>query len=299
MPTNRQIVLASRPIGEPTPKNFRLVEGEAPRQPEGGVLLRTLYLSLDPYMRGRMSDAPSYAAPTAIGAVMPGGTVSEVLASAHQRFKPGDVVVGYTGWQEYAASDGAGLRKPDPSVAPISTALGVLGMPGMTAYTGLLNIGKPKPGETLVVAAASGAVGSAVGQMAKLKGCRVVGIAGGQDKVRYIVDELGFDAGIDHPRPLTLPNNCGRPVPQWHRHLFRECRRQGLGSGVSLAQLLFPHSHLRTHRARPCASLPTGPDQSPALMRSILLETPDACGASSSPISTIKPASSSAKPVPG
>src|SRR5688572_11364329 len=128
MPTNRQIVLASRPIGEPTPKNFRLVEGEAPRQPEGGVLLRTLYLSLDPYMRGRMSDAPSYAAPTAIGAVMPGGTVSEVLASAHQRFKPGDVVVGYTGWQEYAASDGAGLRKPDPSVAPISTALGVLGM---------------------------------------------------------------------------------------------------------------------------------------------------------------------------
>jgi NADPH-dependent curcumin reductase CurA len=198
---NRRIVLASRPVGEPRPDNFRAIEGDIEQPGPGEILLKTLWLSLDPYMRGRMSDAESYAEPLAIGELMTGGTVSKVIASNNASFAAGDIVVGYTGWQEYARSDGSGLRKVDPALAPISTALGILGMPGMTAYTGLLKIGKPKPGETLVVAAASGAVGSVVGQIAKLKGCRVVGIAGGPDKVRYLTDELGFDAGIDHRAP--------------------------------------------------------------------------------------------------
>jgi len=179
---NRKIVLASRPLGEPTEDNFLLIESEEPEQRNGGLLLKTLWLSLDPYMRGRMSESKSYATPVGIGEVMVGGTVSQVLASRLDDFAAGDFVVGYTGWQEYGRSDGTGLRKLDPNLAPISTALGILGMPGMTAYTGLLNIGQPKPGETLVVAAASGAVGSVVGQFAKLKGCRVVGIAGGDKK---------------------------------------------------------------------------------------------------------------------
>jgi NADPH-dependent curcumin reductase CurA len=269
MPTNRQIVLASRPIGEPTPANLRLVESDVPASPKAGVLLRTLYLSLDPYMRIRMSDAPSYTAPTDIGAVMPGGTVSEVVASAHQRFKPGDVVVGYTGWQDYAASDGAGLRKLDPSLAPVTTALGVLGMPGMTAYTGLLNIGKPKSGETLVVAAASGAVGSAVGQMAKIKGCRVVGIAGGADKVRYIIEELGFDEGIDHRAPdfaEQLRAACPDGVDIYFENV-----------GGKVWEAVFPLLNFFA-RIPVCgliaryndASLPLGPDQTPLLMRTIL-----------------------------
>jgi hypothetical protein len=148
-----------------------------------------------------MSDTKSYAEPAEVDQVMPGGAVSKVAASNHSGFQRGEIVVGYTGWQEYALSDGSSLRKVDPALAPISTALGVLGMPGMTAYTGLLNIGRPKPGETLVVAAASGAVGAIVGQIGKLKGLRVVGIAGGPDKVRYLTEELGFDAGIDHRAP--------------------------------------------------------------------------------------------------
>ena len=198
---NRRIVLASRPVGEPKPDNFRIIEEDIEQPGPGEILLKTLWLSLDPYMRGRMSDAESYAEPLAIGELMTGGTVSKVIASNNASFAAGDIVVGYTGWQEYARSDGSGLRKVERARAPISTALGILGMPGMTAYTGLLKIGKPKPGETLVVAAASGAVGAVVGQIAKLKGCRVVGIAGGPDKVRYLTDELGFDAGIDHRAP--------------------------------------------------------------------------------------------------
>lgn len=198
---NRKIVLASRPVGAPKPDNFRLVETDVPEPANGQVLLKTLWLSLDPYMRGRMRDAESYAEPAAIDDVMPGGTVSKVIASRNEALGVGDIVVGHTGWQEYAVSDGSGLRKVDPALAPISTALGVLGMPGMTAYTGLLNIGKPKAGETLVVAAASGAVGAIVGQIAKLKGCRVIGIASGADKVRYLTEELGFDVGLDHRSP--------------------------------------------------------------------------------------------------
>jgi NADPH-dependent curcumin reductase CurA len=199
--TARRIVLASRPEGEPRPSDFRLEEVPVPQPGPGEVLLRTRWLSLDPYMRGRMSDAPSYAKPVDIGGVMEGGTVSEVIASNNERFAPGDIVLGRTGWQTHAVSSGQGLRKLDPKVAPVSTALGVLGMPGMTAYTGLLEIGKPKPGETVVVAAASGAVGALVGQIAMIKGARAVGIAGGPRKCDYVKNELGFDACLDHRAP--------------------------------------------------------------------------------------------------
>ncbi|MEI7611562.1 MAG: NADP-dependent oxidoreductase [Betaproteobacteria bacterium] len=194
---NRRIVLASRPVGEPTAANFRLETTSIPVPAEGQVLLRALYLSLDPYMRGRMSDAKSYAAPVAIDEVMVGATVCRVDTSRHSDFVEGELVLAYSGWQEYAVSDGTGLSKLG-SMAQPSLALGVLGMPGFTAYMGLLDIGQPKAGETVVVAAASGAVGSVVGQIAKLRGCRVVGIAGGADKCRYVVEELGFDACIDH-----------------------------------------------------------------------------------------------------
>ncbi len=201
MQTARRIVLAARPVGEPTPADFRLEEFAVPAPGAGELLLRTQWLSLDPYMRGRMSDAPSYAKPVGIGEVMEGGTVSEVAASNNDAFKPGDIVVGRTGWQTHALSDGKGLRKLDPALAPVSTALGVLGMPGMTAYTGLLEIGKPQPGECVVVAAASGAVGAVVGQIARIKGARAVGIAGGPGKCRYVKDDLGFDACLDHRAP--------------------------------------------------------------------------------------------------
>jgi NADPH-dependent curcumin reductase CurA len=198
MPVNRQVLLKSRPTGMPTPENFEIVERAIPEPADGEVLVRTLFLSLDPYMRGRMSDAKSYATPVALGAVMGGGTVGEVVASRDGGFKPGDIALGAAGWQDYAAQPARDLRKLDPAVAPVSTALGVLGMPGRTAYVGLLDVGQPMAGETVVVSAASGAVGSVVGQIAKLKGCRVVGIAGGADKCRYVVEELGFDACLDH-----------------------------------------------------------------------------------------------------
>jgi len=167
----------------------------------GEVLLRTIWLSLDPYMRGRMSDAASYAAPVQVGNVMEAATVSEVVGSNHTDFKAGDIVLGRAGWQTHFVSDGRGLRKVAAKAAPISTALGVLGMPGMTAYTGLLDIGQPQPGETVVVAAASGAVGSAVGQIAKIKGARAIGIAGGAEKCKYVTEVLGFDACVDHRDP--------------------------------------------------------------------------------------------------
>ena len=198
---NRQILLKSRPEGAPGLDNFQLTEGAIPEPGEGEVLTRTLYLSLDPYMRGRMSAAKSYAKPAAVGQPMVGGTVGEIVASRNPKYAVGDVVLGYGGWQDYALSSGAGLRKLDPAAAPVSTALGVLGMPGMTAYVGLLEIGQPKPAETVVVAAASGAVGSVVGQIAKIKGCRAVGIAGGAEKCRFVADELGFDACVDHRAP--------------------------------------------------------------------------------------------------
>src|SRR5690348_11766838 len=185
-----------------------------PQPGSGEMLLRTLWLSLDPYMRGRMSDAPSYATPVAIGQVMEGRTVSEVVASNLADYAVGDIVLSPSGWQTHALSQGKLARKIDPSIAPVSTALGVLGMPGMTAYTGLLDIGQPKAGETVVVSAASGAVGSVVGQIARIKGARAIGIAGGPDKCRYVEEQLGFDACLDHRAPDLLgrlkaacPNN--------------------------------------------------------------------------------------------
>jgi len=195
---NHQIRLKSRPTGEPTAANFEAADGPVPETKDGEVLRRTIYLSLDPYMRGRMSDGPSYATPVQIGEVMGGHTVSEVVESRNPAFARGAFVTGYDGWQAYGVSNGKELRTLDPQVVPISTAIGVLGMPGMTAFVGLMDIGQPKPGETVVVSAASGAVGAVVGQLAKIKGCRVVGIAGGQAKCDWVVRELGFDACIDY-----------------------------------------------------------------------------------------------------
>lgn len=217
MPTsvNRQVVLRSRPVGMPKPADFDLVESPLPSPKDGEVLCRTIYLSLDPYMRGRISGAKSYAASVEPGQVIVGGTVGEVLESRHSGLAKGDVVLGYDGWQSHAVSKGGGLRKLDPKQAPVSTALGVLGMPGMTAYVGLLDIGQPKPGETVVVSAASGAVGSAVGQIAKIKGARAVGVAGSQDKCDYVVRELGFDACVNYRKgdlPASLKQACPNGV---------------------------------------------------------------------------------------
>ncbi|MCD5974711.1 MULTISPECIES: NADP-dependent oxidoreductase [Pseudomonas syringae group] len=212
---NQRIVLASRPTGAPTPENFRLEREALPDLQEGQVQLRTLYLSLDPYMRGRMSDAPSYADPVEIDAVMEGGAVSIVEQSRNPAFKVGDRVVGQTGWQTHSINDGAALKVIPKDLPSDSMAVGVLGMPGMTAYMGLMDIGKPQAGETLVVAAASGAVGSVVGQVAKLQGLRVVGVAGGAEKCRYVVDELGFDACIDHKSDNfaeELKQACGKGI---------------------------------------------------------------------------------------
>ena len=198
---NRRIVLAARAHGRPTADNFRLDEAPVPEPGPVQILCRTIYLSLDPYMRGRMSDAPSYAKPVQVGEVMVGGTVGRVVRSNLRGFAPGDFVVGYGGWQEYVTFGEGEARKIDPGIAPISTALGVLGMPGQTACVGLREIGRPKAGETLVVAAASGPVGSVVGQIAKIRGCRVVGIAGSKAKCDYVSGELGFDARLDHHAP--------------------------------------------------------------------------------------------------
>jgi NADPH-dependent curcumin reductase CurA len=266
---NRRIVLASRPEGEPTPENFRLETVPVPEPGPGQVLLRNRWLSLDPYMRGRMSTARSYVRPVEVGEVMVGGTVSEVVASRNPDFSVGDVVLSYAGWQDFALSDGAGLRKLDPNIGPVSTALGVLGMPGMTAYTGLLTIGQPKPGETVVVAAAAGPVGSLVGQIAKLKGCRAVGIAGGPEKCRYLVEELGFDAAVDH-RSEEMPARLKEACPQDIDIYFENV-------GGVVWDAVFP---LLNNFARipvcglvsqySATSLPEGPDRTPELMRAIL-----------------------------
>jgi len=196
---NQQILLARRPTVAVEEGNFRLVETEVPQPAEGQFLVRNLVLSLDPYMRGRMSEAKSYAKSAEVGQVMVGGAVGEVVASRHPKFKPGDKVEGPFGWQLFALSDGKGVRKiEERGGIPLSAYLGVLGMPGVTAHIGLLDIGQPKAGETVVVSAASGAVGGVVGQIAKIQGCRAVGIAGGADKCRFAVEELGYDACVDY-----------------------------------------------------------------------------------------------------
>lgn len=266
---SRRIVLASRPAGAPTEENFRLEETPVPVPSDGQVLLRILYLSLDPYMRGRMSDAPSYAAPVNIDEVMVGGTVCRVEASQHADFAPGDLVLSFSGWQDYALSDGAGLMKLDAAMAQPSLALGVLGMPGFTAYMGLLDIGRPEPGETVVVAAASGAVGSVVGQIAKLKGCRVVGIAGGAEKCRYVVEELGFDACIDH-RAADLKDQLKAACPDGIDVYF-----ESVGGAVFDAVLPLLNTRARIPVCGLIAnynmtSLPDGPDRTPLLMGAML-----------------------------
>jgi NADPH-dependent curcumin reductase CurA len=195
---NRQIVLAARPEGEPKPTDFALVKSPLPAAGPGEVLVRTLWLSLDPYMRGRMSTGRSYAKPTEVGEPMPGQAVGEVVASGDPRFAPGDHVVGQLGWQTHALARGGALRKVDPDLAPLSTWLHVLGMTGLTAYFGLLDVGQAKPGDTVVVSAAAGAVGQVVGQIAKLMGCRTVGIAGGPEKCADLLELFGYDAAIDY-----------------------------------------------------------------------------------------------------
>ncbi|WP_339512903.1 NADP-dependent oxidoreductase [Pseudomonas sp. RL_15y_Pfl2_60] len=195
---NRQVVLASRPQGAPRAENFRIEEKPLPTPGPNQLLLRTVYLSLDPYMRGRMSDAASYADPVEVDDLMVGGTVCRVVSSNNPDFKPGDWVLSYSGWQDYSLSDGTGLTNLGSTPQNPSYALGIMGMPGFTAYMGLLDIGQPKAGETLVVAAATGPVGATVGQIGKIKQCHVVGVAGGAEKCRYAVETLGFDACLDH-----------------------------------------------------------------------------------------------------
>ncbi len=213
---NRQILLAARPIGFPKETDFKLVEAPVPALQDGQFLVRALYLSVDPYMRGRMSAAKSYAAPVEIGEVMTGMAVGRVAESRHPNFSKGDVVFGQFCWQDYAVTDGKGVRKIDTRLVPASAWLGVLGVPGLTAYFGLLDICAPKQGETVVVSGAAGAVGTIVGQIAKVKGCRVVGIAGRDDKVRYITQELGFDAAFNYKTvddyPAKLKELCPKGI---------------------------------------------------------------------------------------
>jgi NADPH-dependent curcumin reductase CurA len=267
--TNRRIILVSRPFGAPTEANFRLEELAPPIPEAGQMLLRTLYLSLDPYMRGRMSAAPSYAAPATIGEAMVGTTVARVEVSQHPDYRPGDLVRSFNGWQEFALSDGSGLFKLDAKMVHPSLALGVLGMPGFTAYMGLLDIGQPQAGETVVVAAASGAVGSVVGQIAKLKGCRAVGIAGAADKCRFVVDELGFDACLDRRSP-NLPQELAAACPQGIDVYF-----ESVGGAVFDAVLPLLNVHARVPLCGLIShyndtSLPPGPDRLGLLTATLL-----------------------------
>lgn len=265
---NRRIVLASRPHGEPTPAHFRLEEARVPTPRAGEILLRTRWLSLDPYMRGRMSAAKSYAQPVAIGEPMVGGTVSEVVQSNNPDFAVGELLSGYAGWQDYAVSDGRGLARVPPGVPP-TAALGILGMPGMTAYTGLLTIGRPKAGETVAVAAAAGPVGSLVGQIARLKGARAVGIAGGPDKCRYLTEELGFDAAIDH-RAEDFAEALAAACPKGIDVYF-----ENVGGAVFEAVLPLLNDFARVPvcglvSGYNATELPPGPDRLPTLMRTVL-----------------------------
>ena len=266
---NLQIVLASRPVGRPSPDSFERVRTPVPTPAEGQVLLKIRYLSLDPYMRGRMSAAKSYAAPVELGQVMEGGTVGEVLESRHPDYSAGDFVLSHSGWQTYAVADAASLRKLDPQDAPVTTALGVLGMPGFTAYAGLLTIGQPKPGETVVVAAASGPVGATVGQIARIKGARAVGIAGGAEKCALVREEFGFDAVIDHRSP-NLADELRAACPEGIDVYF-----ENVGGHVWSA--VFPL--LNTFARIPVCGLVAqynstgpfeGPDRLPVLMRDVL-----------------------------
>jgi len=265
---NLQIRLASRPFGPCGAEHFTIAKAPVPEPADGQVLIRTRYLSLDPYMRGRMSDAPSYAPPVEVGGVMVGGTVGDVVASRDPSLSPGDTVLAYTGWQEYGVQRATTVRKLDPDVAPVTTALGVLGMPGLTAYAGLTQIGRPRAGETVVVAAASGPVGATVGQLAKILGARAVGIAGGPGKVAYL-RTIGFDAAVDHRAPsfaadlaAAVPDgidvyfeNVGGPVWDAVFPLLNDFARIPVCGLVAMYQ---------------ATSAPAGPDRTPALLSAIL-----------------------------
>ncbi len=269
MTITTRIVLAARPHGVPQDDCFRFETVDLPAPTDGQVLLRIDYLSLDPYMRGRMSAAKSYAAPTEIGATMPGGTVATVLESHSDALAPGDVVLSYSGWQTHAVADARHVRRLDPAAAPVQTALGVLGMPGFTAYAGMRNIGRPAVGETVVVAAATGPVGSMVGQLAKLAGARAVGIAGGPDKVAFLREVLGFDAAIDHRTP-DFADQLAAAVPEGIDVYFENV-------GGAVWDAVFPL--LNTYGRVPLCglaanynltSLPTVPDRVPGLLAGIL-----------------------------
>jgi len=269
--TNKQWLLASRPNGLPTAANFALKEVAKPTPKEGELLLRTVYMSLDPYMRGRMNDAESYADPVAINDVMVAGAVCQVEQSNNDNYQVGDWVVAFSGWQEYAISDGVDLLKISAQLPSLSYALGVLGMPGLTAYMGLLDIGQPKAGETLVVAAATGAVGSLVGQIGKIKGCKVIGIAGGEKKCQYAVNELGFDACIDHKAPdfaQQLSAACDNGIDIYFENvggkvfdavmpLLNSCAR------IPLCGLISQYN---------ATELPAGPDRLSLLMGTLLIK---------------------------
>ena len=263
-----RIVLVSRPEGAPRPTDFRLEEGSIPEPQDGELLLATQWLSLDPYMRGRMDDQKSYAAPVPIGGVMEGEVIALVLKSRNAEYKAGERVQARIGWQTHAISSGAGLTRLDDRIRPMTAALGVLGMPGITAYAGLLNIGKPMTGETVVVAAASGPVGSLVGQIARIKGARAVGIAGGAEKCAFVGKELGFDAVVDHQKP-DFPEQLAAVCPDGIDVYF-----ESVGGAVWEAVL-----PLLNDRARvPVCGLVsqyngvdrTGPDRLAATMRAIL-----------------------------
>ncbi len=269
---NQRIVLNSRPVGAPTAANFRREESVTAAPAAGQVLVRTLYLSLDPYMRGRMSDARSYARSVEPGEVMVGRTVGRVEISQNPDFAAGDLVLCQTGgWQSFSLVDGTSLSKLDPAMSRPSLALGILGMPGFTAYMGLLDIGQPAAGETVVVAAASGAVGSAVGQIAKLKGCRVVGIAGGAEKCRYVLEELGFDACIDH-RGADFGAQLGKACAKGIDVYF-----ENVGGAVFDAVLPLLNPRARVPVCGLIAhyndtALPPGPDRLPMLTRTMLVK---------------------------
>jgi NADPH-dependent curcumin reductase CurA len=268
-PVNRRIVLASRPLGRPGPQNFALVSGDLPQHGPGEVLTRTIWLSLAPYMFWRMRDEKSYAPPVGVGQTMVGGTVGQVIASNHAGLKEGDLVLGQGGWQEYAVLPGQSVQKIDPAWGPSSLSLNVLGSNGLTAYAGLLDIGKPQPGETVVVAAASGGVGSIVGQIAQIKGARAIGIAGGAAKCAFVRDELGFDACLDHRSP-SFAADLAAACPAGIDVYF-----ENVGGAVFEAVLPLLNDFARIPvcgliSQYTATDLPPGPNQVPALMRAVL-----------------------------
>ncbi|MDD1824286.1 NADP-dependent oxidoreductase [Photobacterium sp. ZSDE20] len=268
---NRRIVLASRPVGAPTQDNFRLETVTTPTINEGEMLLRSVYLSLDPYMRGRMSDAKSYADPVAIDEVMVGATVCQVEASNNADFEVGEWVLAYTGWQDYGVSNGEGLIKLGKEPSHPSYALGIMGMPGFTAYMGLLDIGQPKEGDTLVVAAATGPVGATVGQIGKLKGCRVIGVAGGQEKCQYAKEVLGFDECIDHKADdfaEQLAKACDNGIDVYFENVGGKVFDAVMpllntGARIPVCGLISQYN---------ATSLPEGPDRMSSLMGTLLVK---------------------------